>query len=102
MNLSPPTSPFFPYTTLFRSSSGVGRAATVILQASTAGRTIGIAGGTGSLSLDSGSIHEICTTSFSMYNSTGVNINIGNWTSNANVAINGVVTLDTAGTITQS
>ncbi len=79
-----------------------GLAATVILQQSTAGTTIGIAGGTGSLQLTQATLDTVRATNVRIGNSTSGAINLGNFITTANFGTNGVVTLDTAGTITQS
>ncbi|HSW93953.1 MAG TPA: filamentous hemagglutinin N-terminal domain-containing protein, partial [Gammaproteobacteria bacterium] len=82
--------------------TGVGTAAAAILQPSTASRTIGIAGGTGSMQLTAAALNDVRSTNLRIGNSSAGNINLAAWTPAATVAASGVLTLQTGGTITQS
>ena len=82
-------------------SAGSGLAATVILQPTTAGRTIGIAGAAGLVSLLQGELNDIYASNVRIGNSSAGAITINTWTPAANFASNGVLTLDSAGAITQ-
>lgn len=81
-----------------------GNASNVILQPQTAGTTIGIAGGAGSLSLGAGELNRIFTNDLRIGNSSAGNITVAAgavWKPNANVASQGVITLDTGAAISQ-
>ena len=82
--------------------TGTGSAANVILQPSTAARTISIAGGAGNLQLSAAALGDVLASNVHIGNSSAGNINVGAWTPGAGFAASGVLTLDTAGTITQS
>ncbi len=84
------------------SALNTGLAATIILQQSTAGNSISLAGGAGSTQLTSGALNDIRATNVRIGNSASGNIDMGAFTASATFAANGVFTLDTAGTITQS
>ena len=84
-------------------ASGVGTAATVILQPSTNSQTIGIAGGAGTLQLTAAMLNDVRATNVRIGSTTGSgNITIGTWTPASTFAASGVLTLETSGTITQS
>ncbi len=84
------------------SALNTGLAATVILQQSTAGTSIGVAGGSGSLQLTQATLNTVRATNVRIGNSASGNINIGAFTTSATFGTNGVLTFDTAGTITQT
>jgi hypothetical protein len=71
------------------------------LQPTLAGRTFGLAGGTGDITLTNAALNIIRAVNVRIGNSTAGNINIGNLTSAANFA-SGILTLSSAGTITQA
>jgi hypothetical protein len=79
-----------------------GTGASVILQETTAARSIGIAGATGSLQLTAATLADVNATNVHIGNSSAGAIVIGAWTTAANFASNGVLTLDSGSTITQT
>lgn len=82
--------------------AGVGNAATTIITASTANRTIGVAGGTGNLALSAAALNTIRSTNLRIGNTTNAGaLDVGAWTPAASVA-SGVLTLASSGAITQS
>jgi len=85
---------------------GTGLASQVNLQPNTSATTIGINGGTGSLQLSAATLNTIYANNLRIGSSTAGNINInaagGTWSPASHVAQNGVLTLQTAGTITQA
>lgn len=84
------------------SGSGTGSAATVILAPSTSGTSIGIAGGSGNLQLNANALTDIRADNVRIGDYQAGNINIGAWTTGSSFADDGILTLDTAGNITQS
>lgn len=76
-------------------------AQTVILKPSTNGTTIGLGGGTGTLSLGSTELARVFSQNVQIGDSNSGAITIGAWTPPANFAT-GVLTLDTGNTITQT
>ncbi|RDI37988.1 two-partner secretion domain-containing protein, partial [Aquicella lusitana] len=85
--------------------AGTGSAQSVIVQPNTAGRTIGVAGGAGSLALSSAALDRIRATNVRIGNSNTGTITIGTasttWTPAATFATS-LLTLDSAATITQT
>src|SRR5579883_2449505 len=82
--------------------SGAGFAQYTILQPSTASRTIGIAGGSGSLSLSAAALNDVRAKNVRIGSNTGTGaMTINAWTPGANFASGGVLTLDTGGGITE-
>ncbi len=79
-----------------------GSATLVVISAFTPGTSIGIAGAAGALSLTANELNTIYATNVRIGNSSAGDVTVGSWKPHANVASNGVITLDTAATITQT
>ncbi len=83
------------------SAASTGTAATTLITPSTTGRTIGLAGGTGNLSLTASELATIRSTNVRIGSTTSGAMDIGAWTPTADFAT-GVLTLAANGAITQS
>jgi hypothetical protein len=82
-------------------STGNGSTGTVILQPDTLGNSLGIAGASGTLQLTAASLNNVYATNVRLGNSTAGNISVGAFTPTTTFA-SGNLTLDTAGSITQT